>query len=227
MVILLAELMYDCAECGMQEQQQRGIPCSAVQWGAWSSVGMVAGSAAVLGRMRRAGVATVAPSNGLGVLAAVLAAGRPPTCLSAVPFLWTAFMACPERRRQPFFSEFLPLPSAYPGQRTDNQEWMRSFAEASAWGASDAQHQHQDQHQHQHLHQGQKTGGNQQHVVPQRQGTARRLERGTVMAAVAAAVAAALGEDVDPQAPLLQVEPLPCASCATPCRATKRSNQKP
>ena len=75
-----------------QAHQRRGTPCSAVQWGAWSGVGMVAGSAAVLGRMRRAGVAAVTPAAGVGALAALLAAPRPPAVLAAVPFLWGAFL---------------------------------------------------------------------------------------------------------------------------------------
>jgi hypothetical protein len=49
-----------------------GQPCSAVQWGAWGGVGMVAGSAAVLSRMERAGLGMLTPATGLAALAGVL-----------------------------------------------------------------------------------------------------------------------------------------------------------
>lgn len=46
-----------------------------MQWGAWHAVGMVASSAAVLSRMRRAGVRTLSPVAGLTALGRVLHAG--------------------------------------------------------------------------------------------------------------------------------------------------------
>jgi hypothetical protein len=56
-----------------------GLPCSAVQWGAWGGVGMVAGSAAVLSRMERAGIGTLTPATGLAALAGLMQQrGAPP-----------------------------------------------------------------------------------------------------------------------------------------------------
>lgn len=84
-----------------------GAPASSIQWGAWAGVGMVAGNTAVLGRMRRAGISTVAPAAGLEVMAAVLGAAAPATSISAVPFLWPTFLNIAANQRQPFFSNFL------------------------------------------------------------------------------------------------------------------------
>lgn len=56
-----------------------GAVCSTVQWGAWHGVGMVAGNAAVLARMRRSGIGTVGPAAGLRALACVLC------CSTALP----------------------------------------------------------------------------------------------------------------------------------------------
>ncbi len=50
-----------------------GVPSSSVQWGAWSGVGMVSASRAVLARMQRAGIASVTPAAGLHVLSTLLA----------------------------------------------------------------------------------------------------------------------------------------------------------
>lgn len=49
-----------------------GISGSAVQWGAWHGVGMVAQNAAVLARMRRGGIGTVSPAAGLAALEQLL-----------------------------------------------------------------------------------------------------------------------------------------------------------
>lgn len=54
-----------------------GESCTSVQWGAWGGVGMVASSTAVLGRMRRAGIATVSPAAGLAALAGAIAQSQP------------------------------------------------------------------------------------------------------------------------------------------------------
>ena len=45
---------------------------SSIQWGAWSSVGMAHGNAAVLARVEKAGLGVVAPPRGLAALQAVL-----------------------------------------------------------------------------------------------------------------------------------------------------------
>ena len=45
-----------------------------IQWGAWSGVGMVASSAAVLARMQRSGIKAVTPAAGLQALQAILPA---------------------------------------------------------------------------------------------------------------------------------------------------------
>ena len=64
---------------GMWIPSPAGQPCSAVQWGAWGGVGMVAGSAAVLSRMERAGIGTLTPATGLAALAGMLQQpGAPP-----------------------------------------------------------------------------------------------------------------------------------------------------
>lgn len=54
-----------------------GVPSSSVQWGAWSGVGMVASSRAVLARMQRAGIGSITPAAGLTVLSTLLAARTP------------------------------------------------------------------------------------------------------------------------------------------------------
>ena len=54
-----------------------GETATSVQWGAWSGVGMVASSEAVLGRMRRAGIDAISPTAGLAALASLLAAAQP------------------------------------------------------------------------------------------------------------------------------------------------------
>lgn len=43
-----------------------------IQWGAWSGVGMVATSAAVLARMERSGISAVDPRMGLQALQSIL-----------------------------------------------------------------------------------------------------------------------------------------------------------
>ncbi len=64
-----------------------GESCTSVQWGAWGGVGMVASSAAVLGRMRRAGIATVGPAAGLAALAGIIAQSQPLPQVSPQPAL--------------------------------------------------------------------------------------------------------------------------------------------
>ena len=49
-----------------------GRPVVSIQWGAWSGVGMVASSAAVLARMQRSGIKAVTPAAGLQALQAIL-----------------------------------------------------------------------------------------------------------------------------------------------------------
>lgn len=51
-----------------------GRPVVSIQWGAWSGVGMVASSAAVLARMQRSGIKAVTPAAGLQALQAILPA---------------------------------------------------------------------------------------------------------------------------------------------------------
>jgi len=51
-----------------------GRPAASVQWGAWQGVGLVATSAAVLGRMRRSGMGTLRPWIGLYALGRLLQA---------------------------------------------------------------------------------------------------------------------------------------------------------
>ncbi len=53
-----------------------GLVASSIQWGAWGGTGMVAHSAAVLTRMRRAGIDPVTPTQGLAVLAGVVSASQ-------------------------------------------------------------------------------------------------------------------------------------------------------
>ena len=49
-----------------------GRPVVSIQWGAWSGMGMVASSAAVLARMQRSGIKAVTPAAGLQALQAIL-----------------------------------------------------------------------------------------------------------------------------------------------------------
>jgi len=51
-----------------------GLPVQSIQWGAWSGMGMVATSAAVLARMERSGISPVAPKMGLRALQNVFCA---------------------------------------------------------------------------------------------------------------------------------------------------------
>ena len=63
-----------------------GIQGTAVQWGAWGSIGMVAANAAVLQRMERGGIQTVQPSVGLSVLSdTLLGSIGPQVCLDHHP----------------------------------------------------------------------------------------------------------------------------------------------
>ncbi|BDA51455.1 probable oleandomycin polyketide synthase, modules 5 and 6 [Coccomyxa sp. Obi] len=86
--------------------QTQGVPSSSVQWGAWSGVGMVATSRAVLARMQRAGIGSVTPAAGLSVLSNLLA-GRTLSIAQvvAVPFLWEAFSKT-SQGSLPFYEEF-------------------------------------------------------------------------------------------------------------------------
>lgn len=75
-----------------------GHSCTSVQWGAWGGVGMVAGSAAVLSRMARAGIGTVSPAAGLTALAGIVHAHEAPPLVSllilSISFAGTFFVAC-------------------------------------------------------------------------------------------------------------------------------------
>ena len=61
-----------------------------IQWGAWSGVGMVATSAAVLARMQRGGVRAVTPAAGLQALQAILpvVSGIVSHCYTLVAASW-------------------------------------------------------------------------------------------------------------------------------------------
>ena len=60
------------AECDADPVMKAGVRGSAVQWGAWSGIGMVAANAAVLQRMERGGLQTVHPTMGLAILSRTL-----------------------------------------------------------------------------------------------------------------------------------------------------------
>ena len=51
-----------------------GLTGAAIQWGAWSSVGMAASSPATLARIQRSGMGVLAPAMGLAALQAVIGA---------------------------------------------------------------------------------------------------------------------------------------------------------
>ncbi|CAL8465604.1 g5140 [Coccomyxa elongata] len=86
--------------------QAQGVPSSSVQWGAWSRVGMVAASRAVLARMQRSGIGSVTPAAGLIVLSTLLSTRTPlASQVVAVPFLWDAFAGSPQGKL-PFYQQF-------------------------------------------------------------------------------------------------------------------------
>ena len=68
-----------------------GLPVRSIQWGAWSGMGMVATSAAVLARMQRGGISAIVPLMGLHALHSILHIGS--SIVSAV-FL-SASTVCP------------------------------------------------------------------------------------------------------------------------------------
>lgn len=63
-----------------------GLPVQSIQWGAWSGVGMVATSAAVLAHMERSGISPVAPKMGLRALQNVLCASCSTVSPKLMPF---------------------------------------------------------------------------------------------------------------------------------------------
>ena len=78
-----------------------------VQWGAWSGVGMVASNKAVLARMDRSGIASIAPSMGLEALSAVLSSMTAPAQVHPARVLGglvkgfkCAHQRCPTKGRQ-------------------------------------------------------------------------------------------------------------------------------
>ncbi|CAL5223543.1 g6075 [Coccomyxa viridis] len=85
------------------QYSNHGLPVQSIQWGAWSSLGMVATSAAVLARMQRGGITAIVPLMGLHALHSILGIGS--STVAAVPFCWEVFSVTPQGR-SPFYSNF-------------------------------------------------------------------------------------------------------------------------
>lgn len=92
--------------------QASGLCATSMQWGAWSEVGMVAGSHAVQRAMGRAGIGMVTPASGLDALGAVLRAAAPAAQLAAIPFAWGRFMQLPHNAAAGLYQEFTSLDGA-------------------------------------------------------------------------------------------------------------------
>ena len=81
-----------------------------MQWGAWVSIGMVAGNVAVHRAMRRSGVGMVRPRQGLQAMQQLLSSassGACPAQLAAIPFAWRAFLVAPRNANAFFYGEHL------------------------------------------------------------------------------------------------------------------------
>lgn len=68
-------------------RQARGVPGTAVQWGAWSGSGMAVTVAGFMERMARLGLGVVRPAVGLSVLAQVLASAWQPSAAQRALFV--------------------------------------------------------------------------------------------------------------------------------------------
>jgi hypothetical protein len=166
-----------------------GLPSSSLQWGAWATVGMVAGSAAVHRAMKRAGLGMVQAPKGLSVLARQLAAccrcagsgggGAPAAALAAISFEWREFLRAPRHAAAFFYAGHLPAAAAA-------SEAAGEAPAAHASGASAAERRRRRQQQQQ------QQGGSR--VAPP------SLQE--VLQQVLAAVAAVHGGCVEPEQPL-------------------------
>lgn len=106
-----------------------GVDAVSLQWGAWSSIGMVSSSVAVQRAMERSGIGMVTPSAGLAVLCHAVGVGvrfigmeSVPSVVTAIPFKWQVFLA--QHDASNIFSDFMvsdtgkrssPLPCAVDG----------------------------------------------------------------------------------------------------------------
>ena len=80
-------------DTGAASSQAAGRPAVALQWGAWSSIGMVATSDAVGRAMWRGGLPPLAPADALRALAHAVAAAALPPVIAVLAADWNAFRA--------------------------------------------------------------------------------------------------------------------------------------
>lgn len=73
--------------------QARGVPGTAVQWGAWGGSGMAVAVAGFMERMARMGLGIVRPAVGLSVLAQVLHSAWQPRAAQHALFVGAPILA--------------------------------------------------------------------------------------------------------------------------------------
>ncbi|KAK9803914.1 hypothetical protein WJX72_004698 [[Myrmecia] bisecta] len=88
-------------------QQSMGSMGTAVQWGAWASVGMASQKASVLARIERSGMGLIQPAEGLAALAAVIS-GSVSAQAIASPFRWSTLLQG-VKAIPPVFVNFAPM----------------------------------------------------------------------------------------------------------------------
>ena len=79
-------------EMGCIWDQARGVPGTAVQWGAWGGSGMALAVAGFMERMARMGLGVVRPAVGLSVLAQVLRSAWQPCADQRAIFVGAPFL---------------------------------------------------------------------------------------------------------------------------------------
>lgn len=91
--------------------QQSGYVATSVQWGAWAGAGMAAHDRSTAMRVQRLGMGMVQPVSGLEIMQYILSSSSPRHLVSAVPFIWSSFIARTEASGpvaplfQPFIAE--------------------------------------------------------------------------------------------------------------------------
>ena len=94
---------------------------SSIQWGGWAGGGMASADASTAARLARMGMPLITPSQGLAALAYALDSAS--YLLTAVPFMWAAFLRQPLHHTNPAFTDFLPV--------HDTQDTLLTTAESS------------------------------------------------------------------------------------------------
>ena len=109
-----------------------GLQSSAVQWGAWSGIGMVSSSTAVQRAMERSGIGMVTCTSGLKTIAALLSSPHNSDILSAIPFKWETFMKNPRNSKLAIYGEFKKVRSTFAAERNENSSSLRTTTHAAA-----------------------------------------------------------------------------------------------